>query len=60
LISLEYNLLNGPVENTVFIDVGDMCDAYPVYSKLLGAVEDGGGLLENNSHQVSSDQASPF
>jgi hypothetical protein len=35
------------------IHVADYCEVYPVYSRLLGAVEDG-GLLEDNSSEVAS------
>jgi hypothetical protein len=36
---------------TEIIYIADYCEVYPVYSRLLGAVEDG-GLLEDNSSEV--------
>jgi hypothetical protein len=36
---------------TQIIYIADYCEVYPVYSRLLGAVEDG-GLLEDNSSEV--------
>jgi hypothetical protein len=37
---------------TDIIYIADYCEVYPVYSRLLGAVEDG-GLLEDNSSEVA-------
>jgi hypothetical protein len=38
---------------TEIIYIADYCEVYPVYSRLLGAVEDG-GPLEDNSSEVTS------
>ncbi len=57
-ISSVYSVFHGiiflseiPNPTTDTLYVADYCEVYPVYSRLLGAVEDG-GLLEDNSSEV--------